>query len=702
VLHNAAMRWAFVGILLGGLVAGSGTAALAFGGASGGPSGAAGAGGLWAPLAPGEQADAPRLAFGSDGVLHLVVYETRPGRPGDLVYRFQVPGGAWSAPEVLTGAFAFAGPAAELIRHPDGSTCLFFDAWKDATDALSAGLYLSCRRAGRWEPATKLDDAGVTATFDAAFTPTGQPRWIHASPTRTIAFGDVQLWTGDFDAGWPRLAIDRDGRLHAAWGAFTNPFAIFTSRSADDGATWTAAENLTATGLIDVPFEVPFDLVADAGGGIHLLSPGSPSIYRHWSSGAWGPPVSLATGQGSKRLAVGADGLAVVAWGAEDGVYLLRETAGGAWGPPTLIERLPVQPTEVAVAVDANGGTAVVWTDATGISSVSAAQEDFASSVPSPLDITLDPVIVAESALLAAGVVVLIPFPAQLFNDTVQANYGEISGAFGRLRRRLRLGGADGTGFWRRPLGIATFFLLAAIISAFLDPTLRPGLEGLATIAGLLVGLVVVAIAFTLPAAIVHRLRRRGGVRIDVLPLLLPVAVLSVAVSRLTSFEPGYLYGLLAGVTLLGATKPEDESQNVLSGSVLVLALSVAAWIALIPIRTLADGSEPSLLAAAAEAALTTIVVSGLEGLLFGLLPIDVEPGAILFRARRRLWAVLFGLSVFAFFHVLVNPSSGYLVESARVPVATTIGLFVVFAGITAATWAWFRFRPRREIAPSG
>jgi hypothetical protein len=128
--------------------------------------------------------------------------------------------------------------------------------------------------------------------------------------------------------------------------------------------------------------------------------------------------------------------------------------------------------------------------------------------------------------------------------------------------------------------------------------------------------------------------------------------------------------------------------------SVWVLGLVLVAWLALVPVRAAAGPGTPPLWAVATEAGLATIVVSGLEGLLFGLLPMSIAPGGVLFRAKRRTWAVLFGLAAFAFFHVLVNPTSGYLVDSTRVPLLTTLALFVGFSALTAVTWAWFRLRP--------
>jgi hypothetical protein len=57
-----------------------------------------------------------------------------------------------------------------------------------------------------------------------------------------------------------------------------------------------------------------------------------------------------------------------------------------------------------------------------------ASSQSFVSSVPDPFHITLDPVVVAQSVAVTAGVIVLVPFPSALFNNTLEENYAEVMG----------------------------------------------------------------------------------------------------------------------------------------------------------------------------------------------------------------------------------------------------------------------------------
>ena len=65
-----------------------------------------------------------------------------------------------------------------------------------------------------------------------------------------------------------------------------------------------------------------------------------------------------------------------------------------------------------------------------------------------------------------------------------------------------------------------------------------------------------------------------------------------------------------------------------------------------------------------------------------------------MFAWNRRAWAVLFGIGVFAFLHVLINPSSGHLADTERAPLLTIVVLLVAFGAASVGLWAWFRFRP--------
>jgi hypothetical protein len=384
-----------------------------------------------------------------------------------------------------------------------------------------------------------------------------------------------------------------------------------------------------------------------------------------------------------------------------------------------------------------------------------AASSSFRKSVPDPTQITLDPVVVAESAVVAAGVLVLVPFPSSLFNATLEDNYDEVMAAVARLRawllglwaslvawiRRLiasrrasrSTGPAPGAqppgaasavpqaataqpaladvpaqapvrrDVFRKPLGMLGFVCLSALFYAFLDPTFGISIESLGEVIGLAIGLLIIRVAYGVPL-VVFSVRHRIALTIRALPASLAVAVVCVLVSRLADFQPGYLYGVVVGFYYSREVTHEIEGKAEAVAAGTSLAAAAVAWFSLVLLRS-GVGPSDAFGGALVESAAVTIVVAGIENAMFEMLPLRFLPGAAVYEWNKRVWAVLLGLGVFAFAHVLLNPAAGtgYLADTTRTSFATMIILLVAFALVSVLFWAWFRFRPSRvPVGPEG
>ena len=315
-----------------------------------------------------------------------------------------------------------------------------------------------------------------------------------------------------------------------------------------------------------------------------------------------------------------------------------------------------------------------------------AAGAPFADSVATPARVSRDPLVLLESAGLAAAIVLLMPFPGQLFNSTLEEHEDDV-------RRWLRLDRARGAAsrigaFWASWPGIAAFAVAAALLYGFLDPTFGIDAHSAATFVGMLVAIAVVTLVFAIPTWRAHR-RRGDPARLKVVPLSLAVAVVCVLISRVTGFQPGYLYGLLIGLAFAHELSGVEEGRATGVAAGLMLATAAVAWLA---IGALPAGN-PGFAATALRTALAAVMVAGLEGVVFGLLPFRFLPGESLYGWNRALWAALLGVGAFAFLHILVNPASGYLADTSRTPLLTVIGLLLGFSLVSVAFWAWFRFR---------
>lgn len=369
----------------------------------------------------------------------------------------------------------------------------------------------------------------------------------------------------------------------------------------------------------------------------------------------------------------------------------------------------------------------------------------FRDAVPGPADINLDPVVIASSAAIAAGVVLFVPFPAALFNSTLEENYAEVMAAVGRLRgwlyrlfaglfargrravagaRSRRAAGAPGAAvegttpelgpppaarqggaglrldeaFWKSPLGILAFVLVSALLYGLLDPTLGIDSGSLATFLGLALGMGAMLLAFGIPMFIGGR---GHGLIARALPGTLLVAAGCVLISRLADFQPGYLYGLIIGFTFARPLAKPDEGRLDAVAAASALGLAIVSWILLPVVRGAGASGDQPFTAAMLETAFATVVVAGLEAAAIAMLPMRFLPGERVRGWNKRAWAALLGVAAFGFCHVLLNPSSGYLSDSSQTSLFTVIWLLVAFGGGSVLFWAYFRFRPNREVEAS-
>jgi hypothetical protein len=310
-------------------------------------------------------------------------------------------------------------------------------------------------------------------------------------------------------------------------------------------------------------------------------------------------------------------------------------------------------------------------------------------------DVNSDGGALGGSLLLALLLLLLIAFIGELFNNTVESNYDEIAGWFrkgpiARVRSALGRIRIDPPG---RP-GVLLFIALAALISSFVDQTFGLNVRSIAVFLGFLIGLIVVLASFKLPPILARR-RRTGELgQLRPLPWALLIAALFVLVTRLAHLQPGYLYGVVLGAFFLKDVSSRDEGRDTFWGAIWTLAAAILAWAALTWLRGLGlppDGFGVTLLSTAFAATL----VAGLEAAAFALMPMRFLPGYVVYKWNRVAWAVLWAVSLFAFFHILIGPTSGYVSELSPQAFLAALGVFAAFGALSIGTWLYFRLRRR-------
>lgn len=328
----------------------------------------------------------------------------------------------------------------------------------------------------------------------------------------------------------------------------------------------------------------------------------------------------------------------------------------------------------------------------------------FIDSVVAPAQLSLDQSFLLQGGILAVLILVLLPFPSQLFNSTLEQNWDEIRGWFRRLPLLGRLirpaseaSAPTAPRRWWRRLFVAGFVLVAGLLYGLLDPTFGPDLRSLVTYLGIVLGLVVVTWVANLPSRSLHgRLANDRG-QLWAVPTTLVVAAFCVLISRLVGFLPGYLYGLIFGYAFAAKIEPRQEGRAGLLGAWWMLAVAAVAWLTLGAVRI--PGVEYTVQGTIAEAVLVALVVAGIEGVVFALMPLRFLPGELVFRWHRVSWILLYALGLLGFVWILLNPANGYLPPEGTVPFVTALVLFIGFGVASILFWGYFRFRPRPKAA---
>jgi hypothetical protein len=299
-------------------------------------------------------------------------------------------------------------------------------------------------------------------------------------------------------------------------------------------------------------------------------------------------------------------------------------------------------------------------------------------------------------ALALSGLVVvlilLIAFPAELFNKTYEENKTEI-------HRILRIPGRHFPPW----LGAVVFVLVSAVLSAMLADGEGASGNPPAQVLAFIVAVPIVTFAYCLPGELLSRRWSRVQGYLQLLPSAMFVAVVCAGLSWLLRLDPPYVYGLFAGFATVPRRRLTDpqEGRAVLSGAVSLVVVGAAAWLAWPPAHAAAHGHLPGLLAVVADAALFWVFVLAAEGLVFALMPLRFLDGEKLKKWRLVSWLVPQILAVSAFGYLLVlrsgmNPPGGGVTA-----VLKALAFFLVFGLLSVAFWRYFCWsgRPTRHLA---
>jgi photosystem II stability/assembly factor-like uncharacterized protein len=328
----------------------------------------------------------------------------------------------------------------------------------------------------------------------------------------------------------------------------------------------------------------------------------------------------------------------------------------------------------------------------------------FGSSLAIPASLVTAPLSVLINAILTVILILLITFPAQLFNRVYDENHTRIRDWWAArlpwvLRAQHEMPQMRPT--LRTGLSVTAVLGIGALLAAILDPHFGFNLRSLALFTGALLALVGGATVSGLSAGAYRRTRHRvGSWHVRALPSALAITGLSVLISRLTDFQPGYLYGIIGGVVFSQQLSKTEQGHEVAIASVATLVVSISAWSLWVPVSAAAGLDPTSFGLALLENFLSALFITGMVGLLIELVPLRFLPGERLAQWHWAAWSLVFGVALLAIIEVIIRPQNHAARNNA--PFWTTMALFVGFGVASVLFWLYFKVTERRVIEVSG
>jgi len=291
-------------------------------------------------------------------------------------------------------------------------------------------------------------------------------------------------------------------------------------------------------------------------------------------------------------------------------------------------------------------------------------------------------------------------FPSEWMDRTYASNFERVSR---RMRRRYPWMFIDHSKPkpMARRLSVGTGLLLvfvaaASLIDSFLSPGFGLNRTSLWLFLGQCLGIGIITLVSQGPIALVG-MREKKTVHLHVLVGGLFIAIICVVASRSLGLAPGYCYGLIAVYVLRPTPSLTAEGRYHFISSLVVLAISTAAFFLTVPVFRVATAPHPALWALILDPALNMTFLAGFSSVAFGMFPLPFLPGHGVARWNRWAWAFLSVVGLMGYVAVLLSPGSGTAQELHSVGMVPLMTAFVLFAVASLGFWAYHVWRAKKS-----
>lgn len=303
-----------------------------------------------------------------------------------------------------------------------------------------------------------------------------------------------------------------------------------------------------------------------------------------------------------------------------------------------------------------------------------------------------------QAAVIGGSAVMLtliMGYPGSLLGSVVSGRWDQFSKA-ARKRFRARAQPAEGAepsnsapsrrGRFSQPSWFIWIgFVASAVISGFIDPNFGVNWMSLRVILSALLGFAVFNLAvWMLTRKIIHRLEPNARGYIKFRWGSLVVVIAAVLIARLLEFNPGVIFGLVAGLAFGVALALSRSAIVVVLGSAFGLIAAAVGWIGYSVLSPIAIGSDNVVLVFFSEF-LAGLTIKGVSSLPLALLPLGSLGGATVLKWKKWVWAIAYAVGVAAFTVVLLGVPQSF----REIPgdFARWISLFIVFGVLAVAIW---------------
>jgi BNR repeat-containing family member len=331
----------------------------------------------------------PAVAIDSGDTIHVVWYDNTPGN-SEIYYKRSTNGGtSWSVNQRLTWTAGYSsdpsiavdsGGSLHVVWCDDtpGNDEIYYKRSTDGGTSWSAARRLSSTAGQSYDPVIAGDSSNNIYIVWDDDTPGNSEIYYRKSPNGGISWNAVQrlTWNSGKSAN-PSIAIDPSAAVHIVWEDYTpGNVEIYYKRSADGGASWSAAQRITWTS----GSSVSPGIAIDSGTTIHVVwaaeIPGDMELfYKKSTNGGntWSTAQRLTWNTGSSSspsIAIDSGGAIHIIWmdntPGNFEIYYRKSTTGGtAW---SAIQRLTWNSGNSyfpVIAIDSTDTIHIVWRDDT-------------------------------------------------------------------------------------------------------------------------------------------------------------------------------------------------------------------------------------------------------------------------------------------------------------------------------------------------